>query len=78
MITILDSSYTTNEDGFNYITFMSSKSIRDPLTTTLTWNMFTKNDEDDYDELLDTYNKLLWEHNKSKKVMKEALKSLED
>lgn len=58
-VTILDSTCSADEDESIFIFFMASKSIKDPPTTTSRSSKFF---EDNYDELLDTYNELFWEH----------------
>lgn len=50
--------------------------MEDPSTTTLLGYQGFKDDKDERDKLLETYNELLKEHIKSKKVRKQGLESL--
>lgn len=52
-VTIWDTSYSANEEGYNFMAFRSSKTPKDPLITISKghWGF-----EDEQDELLGIYN----------------------
>lgn len=52
-VTIWDTSYSANEEGYNFMAFRSSKTPKDPLVTISKghWGF-----EDEQDELLGIYN----------------------
>lgn len=63
----MDSSYSAEEDDCNFISFMASKTFKKPSIIISKARSFDEEDEDEYDELLGTYNELLSEHIKSEK-----------
>lgn len=63
----MDNSYSVEEDDCNFISFMASKTFKKPSITISKARSFDEEDEDEYDELLGTYNELLSEHIKSEK-----------
>lgn len=63
------------EEENNFIAFMISKPTKESSFIITKTTRFTSNEDDYYDELLETYNKFFIEHIKSKNTRKKALES---
>lgn len=61
-VTILVSSFNTDEKEIKFISFIASNSIGDSSITTLKSRKFAKEDEEHKEKLLDTYNEHLREY----------------
>lgn len=72
-ITIFHSNCIVDKIESNFIVFMALHPMEDPSTATSRSRKFTKEDEDDKDELLGTYNVLLREYIKFENAKKKRL-----
>lgn len=67
-VTISDSTNNDNKDNTNLLVFIASKNLKDPPTVALkVQKIIAKDDDEEEDEFIDTYNELLLKHIKSKK-----------
>lgn len=77
-VTVSDTNNSVDENDINFSTFVASRIVEYPLTTTLKGQGVFADDDDNKDKMLDTYNEILEEYIKSEKALNKALESLEE
>lgn len=72
-VTISGSNYNVDDDDSNFIISMASKSIEGPPISKFRLSKFAKDEKDDQDKFIDTYNMLFKDikYEKSKRGLEE-------
>lgn len=78
-VTTSDSTNSDVEDDSNFVAFVTSINVTNPLSDAFDVQKVTIDDnEDEQDKLLDSYNALLLKHIKYKKDDRKAIQSLDE